>query len=45
MHLSYSNMDYLGCKDCDRFVSINEDNGECHNLKEGCKKLLAMLKS
>jgi hypothetical protein len=45
MHLSYSNMDYLGCQDCDRLAMDHprSDQGECSEPKEGCKTLLAML--
>jgi hypothetical protein len=45
MHLTYSNIDYLGCEDCDRLEAVdpNNDQGECSDPKEGCKKLLAGL--
>lgn len=45
MHLTYSNIDYLGCEDCDRLRAVdpNDDQGECSDPKEGCKKLLAGL--
>jgi len=43
MYLTYSNIDYLGCEDCDRLRAVdpNNDQGECSDPKEGCKKLLA----
>jgi hypothetical protein len=48
MRLTFSNMDYLGCQDCDRLAKAlipGCDNAECNNLKEGCTILMAMLET
>lgn len=43
--LSFKHIDYLGCEDCDRLEAVdpNNDQGECSDPKEGCKKLMAVL--
>lgn len=48
LKIDYAMMDYLNCFDCNR-ITIEKDpsgcgDGTCQNPKEGCLKLLEMLK-
>lgn len=45
-NLSWLHLDYLGCEDCENFGADPGTDEPCceeATMKEGCKKLLAML--
>jgi hypothetical protein len=43
LSLTWLQMNYLGCEDCDRLNLESDEKGLCRNPKDGCKKLLEML--
>jgi hypothetical protein len=47
LYLSFLQLDFLGCEDCENFgADPHNDKPVCEmcNMKEGCKKLLAGLR-
>ena len=42
MQLRDMHLDYLGCADCDR-LEAEGTCPVCNDMKDGCKRLLAML--
>jgi len=42
MQLKDFHLEYLGCTDCDR-LEAEGTFPACNNMKDGCKRLLAML--
>ena len=48
LYLSFLQLDFLGCEDCENFSAdpgTDEPICEICNMKEGCKKLLEGLKN